>query len=133
MPAPPASVVELASALRPWQVGVHVGVQWHYHKTHVDPQERWDLFTVYGTTYQTVSRVVEHENLRFDTTYTAVQEIKRLMEKSIIWFDLNSSTPKLDPVDILDSIAAILVENPDLNTEARGNYRHTQQVQVFLA
>ena len=112
---------ELASALRPWQVGVHVGVQWHYHKTHVDPQERWDLFTVYDTTYQTVSRVVEHENLRFDTTYTAVQEIKRLMEKSIIWFDLNSSTPKLDPVDILDSIAAILVENPDLKIEVNGH------------
>lgn len=112
---------DMVAAIRPWQVGVHFGVQWHYRKTHTDAQERWDHFTVYDTTYQTVSRVVEHENLRFDTTYTAVQEIKRLMEKSIIWFDLNSSVPKLDPVDILDNIAAILIENPDLRIEVNGH------------
>lgn len=109
------------AAIHPWQVGVHFGVQWHYRKTHTDAQERWDHFTVYDTTYQTVNRVVEHEELHYDTVYTAVQEIKRLMEKSIIWFDLNSSTPKLDPVDILDNIAAILVENPDLKIEVNGH------------
>ena len=41
-----------------------------------------------------------------------VQQIKKVMAKSVIWFDLNSSKPNLKPADILIRVAEILKENP---------------------
>ena len=41
-----------------------------------------------------------------------VQKIKRVLAKSVIWFDFNSAEPKLKPADILVQVADILKENP---------------------
>ena len=62
-----------------------------------------------------------------DTTYTltartettlkpkkeAAKQIVQVMRISVIWFDVNSTTPKLEPADVLDKIAAVLIQNPD--------------------
>ena len=56
------------------------------------------------------------------------------MQKSVIWFDLDSSEPKLEPADILDRIAAILRENPDQkilvygHASREGNEQYNQRL-----
>ena len=54
---------------------------------------------------------------RYDTIIKpkqeAAKEIVRLMHKSVIWFDVNSTMPKLEPATIIQDIAAILRENPE--------------------
>ena len=43
------------------------------------------------------------------------------METSVIWYDLDSYEPKLKPADILDKIAAILIENPKQRIQINGH------------
>ena len=56
------------------------------------------------------------------------------MQRSVIWFDLDSWEPKLKPADIIDKIAAILIENPEqhilVNGHAskEGNDAHNQML-----
>lgn len=51
----------------------------------------------------------------------AVAQITEEMEKSIIWFDLDSTTPILQPEDILINIAAILKANPEQRVYVNGH------------
>ncbi len=51
----------------------------------------------------------------------AVAQITEVMEKSIIWFDLDSTTPILQPEDILINIAAILKANPEQRVYVNGH------------
>jgi outer membrane protein OmpA-like peptidoglycan-associated protein len=64
----------------------------------------------------------------------ASQQIIKLMERSIIWFDLDSWKPKLEPADIIDRIAEILIENPEQHilvnghASSEGNESHNQML-----
>ena len=73
---------------------------------------------------------------RVETTHKVieVQQIKRALEKSVIWFDLNSTEPKLEPADILIQVAEVLKENPDMrilvtgHASKEGNKEKNQQL-----
>ncbi|MCQ2324759.1 MAG: OmpA family protein, partial [Paludibacteraceae bacterium] len=51
----------------------------------------------------------------------AVAQITEQMEKSIIWFDLDSTVPILQPKDILINIAAILKAHPEQRVYVNGH------------
>ena len=100
---------DYVKAVRPWEVGIKVGIDWR-HKPKAKPAPiEYTRIQVCDTTVTLQQRV--------DTVHKpkqqAVREIVRLMETSVIWYDLDSSEPKLKPADILDKIAAILIANPD--------------------
>lgn len=107
--------------MHPWQVGIKLGVQWHYvdHRTHYCTE--FEPTLVYDTVVDVRRRTYEVETLEYDTVMTPYQEIRRLMNKAIIWFDLNSYEPKLDPVDILDQMAAVLIAHPELRCKVNGH------------
>ena len=130
MPAYGGEVMsEYVQALHPWAVGVKVGISWHHVK-----KKKPKVYYERLLHCDTITDL--HE--RFDTVYkprpAAVQQIVRLMQKSVIWFDLDSSEPKLEPADILDRIAAILRENPDQkilvygHASREGNEQYNQRL-----
>lgn len=41
-----------------------------------------------------------------------VRQMVQVLHKSVIWFEVNSTVPKLEPADVLDKLAAILVAYP---------------------
>lgn len=123
-------MIASSAALRPWQIGVKVGVQWHHQqKAKMAPKE-YERIQTCDTTYTLA--------VRTDTTYKPQPEVARkivhLMNRSVIWFDLDKWEPKLEPADILDRIADILKENTDqrilVNGHAskEGNANHNQML-----
>ena len=93
----------------PWGLGIKVGVQWHHKEKMPSPPPTFMRVEVCDTTITLATR--------YDTIIKpkqeAAKEIVRLMHKSVIWFDVNSTTPKLEPATIIQDIAAILRENPE--------------------
>ena len=110
---------EYVQSVRPWEVGLKIGIDWrHKEKVKTPPvQTEYTRVQLCDTTITLKQRV--------DTVYKpkpeAVHEIVRLMETSVIWYDLDSSEPKLKPADILDKIAAILKENPQQHIQINGH------------
>ena len=101
---------QYVQAVRPWEIGVKIGIDWrHKEKPKAKPAQ------IEYTRVQLCDTTVTLKQ-RIDTVYkpkpAVAHAIVRLMEKSVIWYDLDSTEPKLKPADILDKIAAILVENP---------------------
>ena len=108
---------EYVKAVRPWELGLKIGIDWR-HKPKAKPlQKEYTRIQVCDTTFTLQQRV--------DTVYKpepeVVKQIVRLMETSVIWYDLDSSEPKLQPADILDKIAAILIENPQQHIQINGH------------
>ncbi len=121
-------MVDASSALRPWQVGVKVGVQWHYKEKAKPAPKEYERIQICDTTFTLAQRT--------DTTMKpqVARKIVRLMNKAVIWFDLDKWDPKLEPADIIDKIAAILIENPEQkilvngHASAEGNADHNQML-----
>jgi outer membrane protein OmpA-like peptidoglycan-associated protein len=99
---------EYVKAVRPWEVGLKIGIDWRHKPKEKAPQPEYERIQICDTTITLQQRV--------DTVHKpkpeVVKQIVRLMETSVIWYDLDSTEPKLKPADILDKIAAILIENP---------------------
>ena len=49
------------------------------------------------------------------------QQLDQLLRMSVIWFKFDQYTPLLEPAYILDSIAAMLLQHPDLRIEVNGH------------
>ena len=98
---------EYVKAVRPWEVGLKIGIDWRHKPKEKAPQVEYERIQICDTTITLQQRV--------DTVHKpkpeVVKQIVRLMETSVIWYDLDSTEPKLKPADILDKIAAILIEN----------------------
>ena len=93
----------------PWGVGIRVGVQWHHIEKPKEPEPTYEKLQICDTTITLATR---YDNI-IKPKQEAAKEIVRLMHKSVIWFDVNSTEPKLEPVTIIQDIAAILKENPN--------------------
>lgn len=100
---------DFASAVRPWGVGLKVGISWHHVERPRKPEPVYERIQLCDTTFTVANR----QETVLKPKKEAARQIVRLMDKSVIWFDVNSIVPKLEPADILDRIAAVLVENPD--------------------
>lgn len=108
-----------ASAMHPWQVGVQVSVRWKKAVTPKPAPEVWEPVTLYDTTWTVVPHYDTIQEIEPDTV--VAQAIQKVIDGAIIWFDLDDATPKLDPVDMLDQLAQILVENPEQEIEVNGH------------
>ncbi len=91
-------------AVRPWDVGVKVGIAWHKAPK---PIKKYETLVARDTTIQLTRRE------EIDTTRIAAQKINEIMKKSVIWFPFDSDKPKLQPADVIDKIAAVLLEHPE--------------------
>lgn len=121
-------MVAASEALRPWQVGVKVGIQWHHKQKAQPAPKEYERIQVCDTTFTLAQRT--------DTTFKpqAAKKIVRMMNKAVIWFDLDKAEPKLEPADIIDRIAEVLLENPEQkilvngHASAEGNANHNQML-----
>ena len=109
------------SPLYPYQAGIQLAVRWHQAAKTKPYPTVYETVTVKDTTWRMVERIDTIRTVRYDTIMHPVQAIAHLQETSIIWFDLNDATPKVDPVDLLDRLAAILIENPEQHILINGH------------
>lgn len=110
---------QFAQAVRPWQAGVRVGINFHAVKKEkpLQPEIVYRRENICDTTFTLQARV---ETVVKPKPIVA-EKIKRVLEKSVIWFDLNSTDPKLEPADILDKVADILKESPEQKIMVTGH------------
>ena len=110
---------EYVKNVRPWEVGLKIGIDWRYKK-----KPKAQTAEVQYVRVQLCDTTVTLKQ-RVDTLHKpkpeVVKQIVRLMETSVIWYDLDSYEPKLKPADILDKIAAILIENPKQRIQINGH------------
>jgi len=114
-----------SKALHPWLAGLKVGVQWH-HKPKAKPApKQYERIQTCDTTYTLAQRT--------DTTFKPQPEVAkrivRLMNRSVIWFDLDKWEPKLEPADILDRIAELLIAHPEQKILVNGHASKEGQAQ----
>ena len=95
---------DFVAAVRPWDVGVKVGISWN---TPAKKPKKYETLVTRDTAY-TLSRREEVENIP-----VAAKKINDIMKKSVIWFPFDSDVPKLQPADVIDKIAAVLIEHPE--------------------
>lgn len=58
---------------------------------------------------------------RQDTIARAATTLEEELRKSVIYFDFDKYDPKLQPADILDKVAAVLVQHRDMGIEVNGH------------
>ena len=114
---------------RPWGIGVSVGILWHHQPKPKKAAKQYERVIVNDTVCSVKMR---YDTIRIEKP--AEKIIRQLMEKSVIWFDLDSADPKLKPADIIVKIAEVLKENPDQkvlvngHASAEGSEQHNQDL-----
>ena len=106
------------NAIRPWSVGVKVGI--HFRPTKKTPKPVLDseCFVVLDTTYRTSL----HADTIIVTSIDTIYSLKKTLEKSVIWFNVNDyKNPRLEPADILEQVAEILKANPTQRVYINGH------------
>lgn len=101
---------QYASSVHPWQAGIRVGINFHSHSPEKKKEAEVNIIYTRVNVCDTTSVLQPREEII--TKAVTVQKIKRVLAKSVIWFDINSAEPKLKPADILIQVADILKENP---------------------
>ena len=92
------------SSVRPWDVGVKVGISWN---TPARKPKKYETLVMRDTSYTLARREV------VENVPVAAKKINDIMKKSVIWFAFDSDKPKLQPADVVDKIAAVLLEHPE--------------------
>lgn len=96
-------------AVRPWNVGIKVGIHFRPAKKAPKPVLDSECFVVLDTTYRTA----QHADTIIVTSVDTIFSLKKTLEKSVIWFNVNDyKHPRLEPADILEQVAEILKSNP---------------------
>lgn len=108
-------------AMRPYAVGVKVGLHWHYVKKEKPRPVVYERVLRNDTAIAYIDRYDTIQVVEYDTILHPINAIKQLQLNSIIWFDLDDYTPKLDPPEMLDELAAILIQNPAIRIEVNGH------------
>ena len=106
------------NAIRPWSVGIKVGI--HFRPTKKTPKPILDseCFVVLDTTYRTSL----HADTIIVTSIDTIYSLKKTLEKSVIWFNVNDyKNPCLEPADILEQVAEILKANPTQRVYINGH------------
>lgn len=108
---------DLAGKMNPWQVGIKIGVQWHYLKKEQHlPQTTFDYLTRQDTSYQYVTHTEDSVYIVLDTIRVAIgrQKTQRLMENNYsVLFAFDSYTLDKKMSNLLNEIANSLVDYPD--------------------
>lgn len=95
---------DYVNAVRPWAVGIKFGISWN---TPAKKPKKYNTDIETKTTFELQPRE-EVENVPL-----AARKINDIMKKSVIWFNFDSDKPKLQPADVVDKIAEVLLEHPE--------------------
>ena len=107
-----------AKGLRPWGVGIKVGVHFRPAKKAPKPVIGSDCLVLTDTTYRTT----QHTDTIVLASIDTIVSLKKTLEKSVIWFNVNDyKHPRLEPADILEQVADILKSNPAQRVYVNGH------------
>lgn len=107
-----------ANAVRPWAVGVKVGIHFRPAKKEPKPVTGTDCLVLTDTTYLTG----QHTDTLVLASVDTIVSLKKTLEKSVIWFNVNDyKHPRLEPADILEQVADILKSNPAQRVYVNGH------------
>lgn len=107
--------MSMTKNIHPYSVGVKVGFL-------INANKRKMVSTSYAdTTFQYIEHMDTIKHVEMDTIMRIHKEIEEIQLGSIIFFDLNSTVPKLEPADVLEKLAAILVAHPNIRIEVNGH------------
>lgn len=112
--------MEMTKNIHPYSVGVKLGwlINAHHEKKVKVKTKR---VLVSDTTFQYVEHMDTLRHVEQDTIMRVYQDIEQLHLGSVIYFDLDDATPKLEPADILEKVATILVAHPEIRVEVSGH------------
>lgn len=106
------------NAVRPWAVGIKVGVHFRPAKKAPQPVIDSECFILTDTTYLTS----QHADTIVIASVDTIVSLKKTLEKSVIWFNVNDyEHPRLEPADILEQVADILKANPAQRVYVNGH------------
>lgn len=106
------------NAVRPWAVGIKIGVHFRPAKKAPKPIIGSDCLVLIDTTYQTT----QHADTIVLASVDTIVSLKKTLEKSVIWFNVNDyKHPRLEPADILEQVADILKANPSQRVYVNGH------------
>lgn len=119
-----------ANGVRPWSVGIKVGIHFRPAKKAPKPVTGTDCLVLIDTTYL----AAHHADTIVRNSVDTIVSLKKTLEKSVIWFNVNDyKHPRLEPADILEQVAEILKSNPAQRVYINGHAseegsRHTNQI-----
>lgn len=106
------------NAVRPWAVGIKVGIHFRPAKKEPKPITESDCLILMDTTYLSAN----HTDTIVIASVDTIVSLKKTLEKSVIWFNVNDyKNPKLEPADILNQVAEILIANPTQRVYINGH------------
>lgn len=106
------------NAVRPWAVGIKVGLHFRPAKKAPKPVIGSGCLIVLDTTYFTK----HHADTLVVASVDTIVSLKKTLEKSVIWFNVNDyKHPQLEPADILQKVAEILKSNPAQRVYVNGH------------
>ena len=126
---------EYVTAVRPWAIGIKVGISWHPKAKSKPAPPQFESVLRCDTSMVLDERVEYNRKMQ----PVVVQQIVKVMEKAVIWFDLNSTEPKLKPADVLVKIADLLKQNPEQkilvygHASREGNEQYNQRLSDLRA
>lgn len=107
-----------ADAVRPWAVGIKVGLHFRPAKKAPKPVIGSDCVVLTDTTYRTA----QHTDTLVLASVDTIVSLKKTLETSVIWFNVNDyKHPRLEPADILEQVADILKSNPAQRVYVNGH------------
>lgn len=106
------------NAVRPWGVGVKVGIHFRPAKKAPKPVTGSDCLILVDTTYRTA----RHADTLVVASLDTIVSLKKTLEKAVIWFNVNDyQHPRLEPADVLQQVAEILKSNPSQRVYINGH------------
>lgn len=122
---------EQTNVVRPYEVGIKVGIHFRPGAPQRKPKEQTICEVLTDTTYRWQTHYDTITTQQVDT----IVSLHRTLNKSVIWFAVNDyEHPRIQPADLLDQVAEILLANPSQHVainghaSAEGNARANQQL-----
>ena len=118
------------NAIRPWEAGIKIGIHFRPAKKAPKPVMGSGCLIVLDTTYYTK----QHADTMVLATVDTIVSLKKTLEKSVIWFNVNDYRhPRLEPADVIEQVAQILRANPSQRVYINGHAseegnKHTNQI-----
>lgn len=117
----------IVDRVKPWNFGIKIAAHINVNKksdeqkaaeSYIAPEMVNDTITLVDTVYvhDTVEVVIK------ETIEKKVEQITKMLEKVIIYYNVgDSKTPIINPANMLDSVATIIAENPQIRVAVEGH------------
>ncbi|MCQ2311812.1 MAG: OmpA family protein [Paludibacteraceae bacterium] len=115
--------------VQPWNCGIKVAAHFNVNKksdeqkaleNYVAPEMMHDTISLTDTVY--IHDTIVREIVIKETIEKKVEQITKMLEKVIIYYNVgDSKTPIINPANLLDSVATIIAENPQIRVAVEGH------------